>query len=316
MTPATNPPGRGAQSAAPERSWPCAAETPTHLFAAEQQRFNKTDRERPPSLGIALSGGGNRSAAFSIGILQALQEKRLLEDVDVISAVSGGSYALSWLLFQPYHEMMRGKEPFNLPKLLAEMFNPSERFQDYLEGHTTLGAIRGFDYKFRVAFAALWDLTAFNFLRLAAAPFSLLDPLGAAVLLNSATVARSEYRTGIQTTYHTPPNYSPEAFFGPSSRGQRAAAWFQNIQQKEVAATPTVTFLAMSEFASDVGLPSFIFNATVFSPRPTDEVPLGRRVFELGPIGYGSDSCGYVTWPDTEGFGPDFLRATTQRDIA
>ncbi len=54
-------------------------------------------------LGLALSGGGNRSAAFSIGVLQALHERDWLRQVGVISAVSGGTYALSWLLLQPFH---------------------------------------------------------------------------------------------------------------------------------------------------------------------------------------------------------------------
>jgi hypothetical protein len=63
--------------------------------------FNKTDRTAPPQFGVCFSGGGNRSAAFSIGVLRALHAKSLLQKIDVISAVSGGSYALSWFLLQP-----------------------------------------------------------------------------------------------------------------------------------------------------------------------------------------------------------------------
>ena len=49
---------------------------------------------------LALSGGGIRSAAFSIGVLKALHEKRRLSEIDVISSVSGGSYAASWFYVQ------------------------------------------------------------------------------------------------------------------------------------------------------------------------------------------------------------------------
>src|SRR5207245_4223002 len=49
---------------------------------------------------LALSGGGLRSAAFSIGVMMGLEEKEGLEQFDVISAVSGGSYALSWVYTQ------------------------------------------------------------------------------------------------------------------------------------------------------------------------------------------------------------------------
>src|SRR5262249_31654371 len=51
---------------------------------------------------LAFSGGGTRAAAFSYGLLEALQAvtypraggpaRSLLEDVDVISSVSGGSF--------------------------------------------------------------------------------------------------------------------------------------------------------------------------------------------------------------------------------
>ena len=53
-------------------------------------------RSAPPRQCLALSGGGIRSAAFSIGTLKALQKADLLRHVDVLSSVSGGAYALSW----------------------------------------------------------------------------------------------------------------------------------------------------------------------------------------------------------------------------
>lgn len=47
--------------------------------------------------GLALSGGGLRSAAFSIGAMKALYDLGLMDDIDVISSVSGGGYASYWL---------------------------------------------------------------------------------------------------------------------------------------------------------------------------------------------------------------------------
>jgi hypothetical protein len=43
-------------------------------------------------IGLALSGGGIRSAAFSLGVLQALDETHVLKRVDYLSTVSGGGY--------------------------------------------------------------------------------------------------------------------------------------------------------------------------------------------------------------------------------
>ena len=51
--------------------------------------------------GLALSGGGIRSAAFCLGVVQSLARARLLPHVDYLSTVSGGGYtgaALSTLL--------------------------------------------------------------------------------------------------------------------------------------------------------------------------------------------------------------------------
>jgi Patatin-like phospholipase len=44
------------------------------------------------AVGLALSGGGIRSAAFSLGVLQSLNERGVLERVDYLSSVSGGGY--------------------------------------------------------------------------------------------------------------------------------------------------------------------------------------------------------------------------------
>ena len=47
--------------------------------------------------GVSLSGGGLRSAYFSLGVIHALFVKRLWRHVDYLSTVSGGGYIGSWL---------------------------------------------------------------------------------------------------------------------------------------------------------------------------------------------------------------------------
>jgi predicted acylesterase/phospholipase RssA len=49
-----------------------------------------TDKQQQ-KLGLALSGGGFRASYFHIGVLAQMAEQGLLRDVEVISAVSGGS---------------------------------------------------------------------------------------------------------------------------------------------------------------------------------------------------------------------------------
>lgn len=50
-----------------------------------------------PKLCVALSGGGIRSAGFSIGVMQGLADLGLDGRIDAISATSGGGYALAWV---------------------------------------------------------------------------------------------------------------------------------------------------------------------------------------------------------------------------
>src|SRR4051794_14632760 len=46
---------------------------------------------------LCLSGGGIRSAAFALGIIQALSRKRILTGFHYLSSVSGGGYIGAWL---------------------------------------------------------------------------------------------------------------------------------------------------------------------------------------------------------------------------
>lgn len=49
--------------------------------------FTSKDR-----FGVALSGGGIRSATFNLGLLQSLAQLKVLPSVDYLSTVSGGGY--------------------------------------------------------------------------------------------------------------------------------------------------------------------------------------------------------------------------------
>ncbi|MDB5790622.1 MAG: hypothetical protein JWQ80_646 [Massilia sp.] len=63
--------------------------------AASAALLSRAHREQ--LAGLALSGGGVRSATFNLGALQALAEARLLRDVDYLSTVSGGGFIGGWL---------------------------------------------------------------------------------------------------------------------------------------------------------------------------------------------------------------------------
>ncbi len=50
-----------------------------------------------PTVGLAISGGGIRSATFGLGVMEALKEQGVLKQIDYLSTVSGGGYIGSWL---------------------------------------------------------------------------------------------------------------------------------------------------------------------------------------------------------------------------
>jgi len=91
------------------------------FFPEEKRRL---DPEGNPTelTGLALSGGGIRSATFSLGVMQALARHGLLDKFDYLSTVSGGGYiggAVTWLLSDMAKDTAQAGEK---PGLTAENF--------------------------------------------------------------------------------------------------------------------------------------------------------------------------------------------------
>ncbi|MBI5460650.1 MAG: patatin-like phospholipase family protein [Gammaproteobacteria bacterium] len=69
-------------------------------------RKRRADAAADNLTGLALSGGGIRSASFSLGVMQALARTGRLKRFDYLSTVSGGGYigsSLTWLLHKPWN---------------------------------------------------------------------------------------------------------------------------------------------------------------------------------------------------------------------
>jgi hypothetical protein len=91
---------------------PCFETVYPHELRGEEERLVAMRREQvgldgngPPRIGVALSGGGIRSATFSLGVFQALARAGRLAAVDFLSTVSGGGYFGAFLggLYVPRH---------------------------------------------------------------------------------------------------------------------------------------------------------------------------------------------------------------------
>jgi hypothetical protein len=77
-----------------------AAEAPSRITskevkARELEHIHKNADD--PLVGLALSGGGIRSATFALGLLQAFESFGFFKHIDYISSVSGGGYIGGWL---------------------------------------------------------------------------------------------------------------------------------------------------------------------------------------------------------------------------
>lgn len=80
--------------------------TPPRTFAHAQAEELEAIRQgraalalpvEPDPIGLALSGGGIRSATFCLGVIQALARAKKLTAIDYLSTVSGGGYIGGWL---------------------------------------------------------------------------------------------------------------------------------------------------------------------------------------------------------------------------
>ena len=86
----------------------------------KQQREHREDtnlKEKDPDtlIGLAISGGGIRSASFALGVLQSLDKNNKLRSIDYLSTVSGGGYigaSLTWFNYLNKKKDPHWKFPF------------------------------------------------------------------------------------------------------------------------------------------------------------------------------------------------------------
>src|ERR1041384_1002364 len=110
-----------------------------HLRAMENQEARKSEAAEHGSrrwiysyahrldfAALCLSGGGIRSASFSLGVIQGLAEAKLLDKFNYLSTVSGGGYIGSWLSAW----LNRAAEPARVPELLYSRRIQTDRLVD------------------------------------------------------------------------------------------------------------------------------------------------------------------------------------------
>jgi len=142
---------------------------PAHGYRLELGLANRSNNDPRTVLVLAFSGGGTRAAALSYGVLEALRRKEvvvdgqrrtLLDEVDAITGVSGGSFtALAYALhgdrlFSEYEDRFlkrdvqgallgRAFNPVYWPKLVGGSYGRSELAADYYDEILFEGATYG-----------------------------------------------------------------------------------------------------------------------------------------------------------------------------
>ncbi len=144
----------------------CATRIPNPPLTDDENGYffrNHLPRHNSKSLFVVLafSGGGTRSAAFSYGVLEKLRDttilidgrpRSLLDEVDVISSVSGGSYAAAYYglygrrIFRDFGERFLYRDiqqalatqvlnPANWPALAGAGYNRGDLAAHWLDEH-------------------------------------------------------------------------------------------------------------------------------------------------------------------------------------
>jgi len=232
-------------------------------------RFNHNPN-RPPRLCLAMSGGGMRSAAFNIGVLKGLHQAGILGQVDVMSSVSGGGYALSWYYLQ---QASTHATP-------DELFDENGRFQKYLSNHSSL-AYEDPDSPWRwtsyvVAFGKWLPSWPAHFVSNIVFDWRAnLNPL------------RRTYENGIERVFHLSPASTDVAKDGFVNK---AAFWSSSTvdQDKEV------TFPGLRHFIEERRLPFFVINTTVAIDDDPEHygAEFNKVIYEFTPLQHGADAFG------------------------
>lgn len=130
--------------------------------------------------GLALSGGGIRSGALGLGILQTLHRSGLLPFFDYLSTVSGGGYAGAYVTSagsqnrnhaedDSAHSKSRDdKIPYGRLKAFHDGEGLSERMQQFIFGGHYLLRTRRFFNRYLMGLLCIWFMTVTGLSTLAA----------------------------------------------------------------------------------------------------------------------------------------------------
>jgi len=233
-------------------------------------QFNRRHQDRPPGLCVAMSGGGMRSASYNIGVLQGLYRIGVLDEVDILSSVSGGGYALSWYYLQQYYTRHDSRT------CDEQLFDSHGRFQRYLEnrGNTFLDTWVGDKSD------TAYTLTKKLVLWASALPVNIFANELFDWHANLNPIRRG-YENGIERVFHLTP-----ADNGTDTVNDAGIFSFTTVDPGKKAGFPE-----LRAFILERRLPYFIINTTAVIDDDTEHynAQLSKSIYEFTPLYHGSD---------------------------
>ena len=224
---------------------------------------------------LALSGGGVRSAAFSIGVLSSLNERPSLVHFDAISAVSGGGYALSWLYANVWRlmgiEKMTATDAMRRTLSMATLGNRTTE--------TDRTAIAALSDKSRLVTET--DLMTWELLNFIYPVPIIFSAFGANLLANAAFSWR--WNIGVPRLMY---ERKIEQTFLQGANNQAAVPGIGQLRD-------------LLREGDGKTLPAFIFNTTAWlGSTHEDDQSLHDSVFSFSSNQYGSGAYGFYLYPD------------------
>ncbi|OAE14115.1 hypothetical protein AZH11_01950 [Pseudomonas simiae] len=276
-----------------------------------------------PRVGLALSGGGTRAGMFAFGVLNGLNDTKVLDYIDVISSVSGGGYAAYWFYARRL-EMPKGvdyqrafadcrpdwwvkydKDPRNLKLMEQGGYQLSEYGE--MAPCTDTGDDEGQQwsddkhdkYRWQAHIAQTTDLFRKRPMvfggkngrgpdkeAIPITALSLLEVLRFPFVTNG--YFGQSYEEGITRTWGLTPIARDKA-----RDTFKYANGEDHLMDGAYVAPGEHTWHKLRELSdADPSVPLWIVNATVL-PKRAD--PNERAIFEVTQYGYGSDASGYVS---------------------
>jgi hypothetical protein len=224
-----------------------------------------------------------------MGVLMALHRSGDFDKADILSAVSGGAYTVSWYYAQHMHRMAEASA-----KVDKELFDPEGRYQHFVAEHASVLNTPGYAV-----------LTAAN---VAAIPLNAVMNGLLGWHLNT-TPARKVYEYRLRSIFHRSPEGRLRTFhfhkigrmLGHEPNLQPAVPDIDEDEEEDklglppgVRPPPIAAIKELDKQREGKALPYFIINATAFIEQTADyhSAPLRNSIYEFTPLMFGSDAYG------------------------